>query len=73
MAYRGWVRLCARCWRIYTDGKLGPTNRRLDVDEPTVRTTVISSRHIEACPSHSLSPRHYRDDGTCLHDEELVP
>ena len=30
------------------------------------RTFVISSSDIERCPVRSLSPRHYREDGSCL-------
>lgn len=32
--------------------------------EPRVR--VIRSSDIARCPKRSLSPSHYRDDGTCL-------
>lgn len=30
-----------------------------------MRAFTVSSTAVARCPIHSLSPRHYRDDGTC--------
>lgn len=34
------------------------------------RTFTVRSSDIAACPIQSLSPSHYREDGTCLCDEQ---
>lgn len=34
-----------------------------------MRVQTITSRDVAACPKISLSPGHYRPDGSCLCDE----
>lgn len=38
-----------------------------------MKVKIVTRSQIGACPIRSLSPEHYRDDGTCKCDEWVTP